>query len=128
MIMMRTKWQVLSFVVAMAMWMTTSVHAQKTTSVHKGTGGSPHVRTEWTVNGATISVEYGRPSVKGRTIGKDLEPMAWQPWRVGADEATTLKTDASLGFGNVTIPAGTYTLFVLSSEDGWKLIVNKQTG
>jgi hypothetical protein len=40
--------------------------AQKTTQVHPGKGGSPHVKSEWTVDGANISITYGRPSLKGR--------------------------------------------------------------
>ena len=58
------------FAAAVAVAFSVSVSAQKTTQVHKGTGGSPHVRSEWTVNGANISIEYGRPFLKGRTIGR----------------------------------------------------------
>ncbi len=101
--------------------------AQKTTDMHKGTGGSPHVRSEWTVAGASITVEYGRPFLKGRTIGKDVVPYG-QVWRAGADEATTLKTDKPLTFGSLTVPAGVHTLFVLPAADKWVLIVSKQTG
>jgi hypothetical protein len=100
--------------------------AQKTTPVHPGKGGSPHVRTEWTVSGANISVEYGRPSVKGRTIGKDVDPLPGQIWRLGADEPTILKTDKALQLGDVAVPAGTYSLWVITdSAGGWKLVVNK---
>ena len=84
-----------------------TVSAQKTTPVHEGKGGSPHVRTEWTVDGAAISIEYGRPSLKGRTVGKDVAPYG-RVWRAGADEATTLKTDKPLQFGSLSVPAGTY--------------------
>jgi hypothetical protein len=101
--------------------------AQKTTEIHPGKGGSPHVRTEWTVAGANISVEYGRPSLKGRTVGQEVASYG-KVWRTGADEATTLKTGATLVFGSLTVPAGTYTLWTLPGEAGWKLIVNKQTG
>ena len=69
-----------------------SVAAQKTTQVHPGKGGSPHVRTEWTIDGANLSIEYGRPSLKGRPERPSLMP-AGKPWRTGADEATVLKTD-----------------------------------
>jgi hypothetical protein len=102
-------------------------YAQKTTEVHPGRGGSPHVRTEWTIDGANISIEYGRPFVKGRKIFGDLVPFG-APWRTGADEVTTLKSDKTLVIGGVDIPAGAHSLFTLPGETAWKLIVNKQTG
>jgi hypothetical protein len=100
---------------------------QKTTAVHPGRGGSPHVRTEWSISGANLSIEYGRPYVKGRTIGKELAPFGYV-WRAGADEATTLKSDKALAFGSLTVPAGAHTLWVLPAADKWQLIVNKNTG
>jgi hypothetical protein len=106
----------------------TTVVAQKTTEVHKGKGGSPHVRTEYTIDGATISIEYGRPSLKGRTPGKDIDPYEGKEWRTGADEATTLKTDKPLKFGTLSVPAGTYTLYTIPTGGKWQLIVSKRTG
>ena len=100
---------------------------QKTTDVHPGKGGSPHVRTEWVIDGANISIEYGRPALKGRTIGTDVAPFG-QVWRTGADEATTLKTDKMVMFGSMHLAPGTYTLYTLPTAQGWQLIVNKQTG
>lgn len=88
---------------------------------------SPHEKTEGTVDGVAISVEYGRPYLKGRTIGKEFVPFG-TVWRTGADEATTLVTAATLVFGTVEVPAGTYTLFTLPTATDWQLIVNKQTG
>jgi Protein of unknown function (DUF2911) len=100
-----------------------SVSAQKTTEVHPGKGGSPHVRSEWTIDGANISVEYGRPSLKGRPEA-DLMPVG-QPWRTGADEATVLKTDKPLKFGTLSLQPGTYTLNTQPGEKDWQLIVGK---
>ena len=82
--------------------------AQKTVDVHPGKGGSPHVRTEATIDGAAISVEYGRPGLKGRTPGKDIDPYEGKEWRTGADEQTTLVTNRPLKFGTLAVPAGTY--------------------
>ena len=50
--------------------------AQKTTPVHPGKGGSPHVKTEWTIDGANIVIEYGKPAVKGRTDADLMPPEA----------------------------------------------------
>jgi hypothetical protein len=100
--------------------------AQQTTQVHPGKGGSPHVKTDWTIDGASISITYGRPYLKGRAEA-DLMPPG-QPWRTGADEATTLVTDRALTFGSLTVPAGTYTLYTVPGATGWQLIVSKQTG
>jgi Protein of unknown function (DUF2911) len=115
------------FATAVAVALSVSVSAQKTTQIHQGTGGSPHVRTEWTVSGANISIEYGRPFLKGRTIGKEVAPYG-EEWRTGADEATTLTTDKPLKFGSVAVPAGTYTLYTLPAEKTWQLIISKKTG
>lgn len=106
----------------------TPIHAQKTTQIHPGKAGSPHVRSEFTIDGANISIEYGRPSLKGRTPGKDVDPFDGKEWRTGADEATTLKTDKALKIGALAVPAGTYTLYTIPTGGTWHLIVSKKTG
>ncbi len=85
---------------------------------------SPHETVELTVNGKKIAVTYGRPSKKGRKIMGALVPYG-EVWRTGADEATVLATEADLTIGNLAVPKGSYALFTLPSETGWKLIVNK---
>jgi hypothetical protein len=103
-----------------------TVAAQNTTTIHPGKGGSPHVRTEWTIDGANISIEYGRPYLKGRADQEVMPPG--KVWRTGADEATTLRTDRPLVFGTLTIQPGTYTLWTVPSDEQWQLVVNRQTG
>ena len=88
---------------------------------------SPHETTKATIDGATITVEYGRPSVRGRKIMGELVPYG-KVWRTGADEATTLTTDKAIQIGGTSVPAGKYTLYTLPGESSWQLIVNKQTG
>lgn len=65
--------------------------------------------------------------MRGRKIFGSLVPYD-AIWRTGANAATTLKTATDLRIGTATVPAGTYTLFTLPSQNTWKLIVNKQTG
>jgi hypothetical protein len=78
-------------------------------------------------DGKTLTIQYSRPSMRGRKIFGDLVPYN-QVWRTGANAATSMKTDADLVIGDVPVPAGSYTLYSLPSEGGWKLIINKQTG
>jgi hypothetical protein len=87
---------------------------------------SPHETTSATVDGAKISVTYGRPYMKGRKIVGGLVPYG-EVWRTGADEATTMVTDKALMFGGTHLQPGTYTLYTLPTDKGWHLIINKQT-
>lgn len=98
------------------------------TPVHEGTGGSPHVSVHWSVNEGNVTIDYGRPYLKGRVIGESVEPMADSVWRLGADEATTLTTDRDLMLGDTHIPAGEYTLWTMQAGDEVHLIVNSETG
>lgn len=88
---------------------------------------SPRKSAELTLDGKKISVDYGAPSMRGRKIMGELVPYN-QIWRLGANKATHFTTEADLVMGGVNVPAGTYTLFALPSETGWKLIINKTTG
>jgi hypothetical protein len=83
-----------------------------------------------TLNGKKISVEYGRPSLGGRTINSLLGQLpAGEFWRLGADKSTTFSTTGDLMFGNVTVPKGEYSLWAQKQADGsWKLVFNKQHG
>jgi len=77
-------------------------------------------------SGATITINYSQPSVKGRTIGKNLEPMAGKVWRTGANKATVFETDKDITVQGQPLAAGKYGLFTLVSDSGeWTIIFNK---
>lgn len=97
------------------------LEAQKTTALGTGSGGSPHVRTEWTIDGANISIEYGRPYLKGREEAKMMPPGS--PWRSGADQATVITTDKPLKFGAVSLAPGSYTINTQPGD--WQLILGR---
>jgi hypothetical protein len=94
---------------------------------------SPHETITATVDGSDVTIVYGRPYSKdpksgaARKIWGELVPFG-KVWRAGADEATLLTTKESFDIGGTTVPAGTYSLFMLPEENGAKLIINKQTG
>ena len=77
-------------------------------------------------SGATIHIDYSQPALKGRTIGKDVEPMVGTPWRMGANEATVFETDKDVTINGQKLPAGKYSLFGTSEKDGsFTLMFNK---
>ncbi|MGB9120667.1 MAG: DUF2911 domain-containing protein, partial [Candidatus Angelobacter sp.] len=81
---------------------------------------SPPGTADCTINGKKVTIDYSRPSLKGRKLGTDLAPYG-KVWRTGANEATTLTTAIALDIGGAKVPAGTYTLYTLPSEGTWKL-------
>jgi hypothetical protein len=85
---------------------------------------SKNGKTEGTVDGVEINVEYGRPNVKGRKIWGALVPHD-SVWRTGADEASTITFGADVRVQGEALPAGTYGLFTIPGEDEWTFIFNK---
>lgn len=93
---------------------------------------SPAAETSATIAGKKISIQYSAPSVRGRKIFSDdgilKNDSTYPVWRAGANEATLLETAGNLTIGDLKLPAGKYSLYVLLDKPAWKLIVNKQTG
>ncbi len=78
-------------------------------------------------DGKSVSIQYSRPSMRGRKIFGGLVPYD-KVWRTGANAATSLKTNVALTIGGASVPAGGYTLYTLPGANSWKLIINKQIG
>ena len=80
-----------------------------------------------------MTIVYGRPlskkagSGEARKIWGSLVPFG-QAWRLGADEATLLTTQKDIQFGDTTVPAGAYTLYMVPEENGGKLAISKSLG
>jgi len=88
---------------------------------------NPRGTAETTISGSKVTVEYGRPSLKGRDLL--AEAPVGTVWRTGADQSTTFTAGIDLNVGGVTIPKGAYSLFTKrTGDDTWSLVFNKQTG
>lgn len=76
-----------------------------------------------TVGSAHVSIDYGRPELKGRDmLGKMQEGAVW---RIGANEATTLTTDADLDFAGKRLVKGKHILLArLASGGKWSLLAS----
>lgn len=88
---------------------------------------SPAKTAEGTINGATITINYGSPSAKGREIWGGLVPFD-KVWRAGANEATTFETSKDIKVEGKNLPAGKYSLFIIPNPNQSTVIFNKQTG
>ena len=77
------------------------------------------------MSGATITMTYGSPAIKGRTIGKNLDPYDDTVWRAGANEATTFAVNKDVTIEGKKLPAGRYALFAIKHGNDWTFIFNK---
>lgn len=85
---------------------------------------SPHESTSVEVAGHKVTITYGRPSLHGRKMIGEHEPYG-KVWRTGADECTTIETDADLDINGLKVPKGKYGLFTIPQADSWTLIISK---
>src|SRR5258705_4188546 len=88
---------------------------------------SPPATATGKVNGATITINYSSPSVKGRKIWGALVPYD-KVWRAGANEATIFETDKDIKIEGKPLHAGKYSLYAIPGEKEWTFIFNSQTG
>jgi hypothetical protein len=80
-----------------------------------------------TKDGASVTINYSSPAVKGRKIWGELVPYD-QVWRAGANEATLITFDKEVKIEGKKIPAGKYSLYAIPGEKEWTIILNSATG
>lgn len=85
--------------------------------------GGSREKASATVGSAHISIDYGRPMLKGRDPLTMMKPG--QIWRIGASAPTTISTDQDLMFGNTRVPKGKHILLAQMTEPGkWVLVAS----
>jgi len=107
-----------------------AVLALAATSAYAQQDRAPRETVTATLNGKKVTVEYGRPALRGRAV-KDLlsQLPANRVWRAGVDQATTLTTEGDILIGGKRVPAGKYTLYLHAPEAGtYELLVNRDLG
>ena len=87
---------------------------------------SPRKQATGKIGNVTVDIDYGAPSVKGRTIWGELVPYG-KVWRAGANENTTFSFDKDVKIGKNTVKAGKYGFFIIPSENKeWIVILSSK--
>ena len=73
-----------------------------------------------------VKICYGSPRVRGREIFGGLVSYD-SPWRLGANEPTTLHTTIPLSVGGVEVDPGSYALYAVPGREEWQIAVNAAT-
>ena len=87
---------------------------------------SPRQTVEQQFSVSKVTVDYGRPGVKGRKIFGELVPYN-KVWRAGANSSTKITFSQPVSFGGKSVAMGTYGLFIAPAEKEWKIILNKDS-
>jgi hypothetical protein len=101
-------------------------HAEMEETAATETRPSPLRTLDGTINGKKVAVQYGAPSVKGRTIWGDLVPYN-EVWRTGANESTFVDFEQDMEVEGQTLAAGKYSLFTIPKAGGnWTVIFKSE--
>lgn len=109
-----------------------AISAQSATCTYRGapdalaSRGSPLDSVAIDLGGESAKLCYGRPSSQGRVMVGGQDPYGL-PWRMGANEPTTLHLPFPATVGNVAVDAGSYTLYAIAQAGPWTIVVNANT-
>jgi hypothetical protein len=91
-----------------------------------GSFGQDRSSTAVTINGKKVSIDYGRPSLKGRDMLGQV--TGGTVWRLGSNKATEISSTGDLVVGEKVLKAGKYSLWAKKTDNGWLLMFHPQTG
>ncbi len=87
---------------------------------------SPKATVNQVVGLTDVSIDYSRPSMKGRTIFGDLVPFG-KLWRTGANANTIISFSDDVIIDGKTLKKGKYALFTTPKSDSWEVIFYSDT-
>lgn len=73
-----------------------------------------------------VTVDYSRPSAKGRIIFGDLVPFG-KLWRTGANANTTISFSDDVVINGITLKKGKYAVYTTPKADMWEVIFYTST-
>jgi hypothetical protein len=112
-----------SFLATLVLFAAGTAHAQVQLKTPEQ---SPAATVSQTVGLTEITVVYHRPAVAGRPIWGKLVPYG-EPWRVGANENTTIAFSTDVKVGGKPLKAGTYGLHALPTAKDWTIMFSNMS-
>jgi hypothetical protein len=91
---------------------------------------NPRGNATTTIGGKKVTVDYGRPNLKGRKMDELLKQLPEdRMWRAGENQVSVLTTEGPISVGGKTVPAGRYSLYVHAPATGdWSVALNSDQG
>tara|TARA_R110002049_G_scaffold175107_1_gene342411 strand:+ start:4863 stop:5756 length:894 start_codon:yes stop_codon:yes gene_type:complete len=87
---------------------------------------SPSGKVEQKVGLTDVTLEYSRPSMRGRTVFGDLVPYG-KLWRTGANKNSIITFTNDVVVDGITLKAGSYAIFTIPNENSWEVIFYSDT-
>ena len=87
---------------------------------------SPAAKISQKVGLTDVTVDYSRPSMKGRKIFGELVPFG-AVWRTGANSATILDFSTDVSVNGNQVPKGKYALYTIPEKSKWTIVLSKNT-
>jgi hypothetical protein len=109
--------------ILLALALAGTLSAQRVKQLNKSRPSPDDIVTA-TVGGTNVTVEYSRPSKKGREIFGALVPLD-KIWRTGANEITVLTVEGDFMVGKIHVPKGSYGVYTIPGKTGWTLVLSK---
>ncbi len=107
------------FMTLAVMMVTNSAIAQINTPA-----ASPSCKTEQVVGLTKVTLDYSRPSLKGRIPFVDVESFG-SIWRTGANQSTKITFSDDVKLEGNSVPAGTYALYSIPDATDWTIMLYK---
>ena len=82
---------------------------------------SPAAKIEQVVGLTDVTIDYSRPSMRGRTIFGNLVPYG-KVWRTGANARTKVTFSNDVTIGDKELKAGTYAIFTIPQAESWEVV------
>ncbi|WP_411895493.1 DUF2911 domain-containing protein [Winogradskyella sp. A2] len=82
---------------------------------------SPAAKIEQVVGLTDVTIDYSRPSMRGRVIFGNLVPYG-KVWRTGANARTKVTFSDDVTVGDNELKAGTYAIFTIPQAESWDVV------